>query len=390
MKSPITMKYKYILITLIVAGACSQPVSDVETKKQELEAAQNEMISLKEKIGNLEKEIVALDPTFARNNNAVLISTWTLEAKPFEHYVDVRGSVESRKNVSLSTMSGGKVEKVLVSEGQQVSAGQVLIVLEADVIRNSIKEIKTSIELANTVYEKQANLWEQKIGSEIQYLQAKNNKEALERKLATMNSQLDQMIIKAPFSGAIDKVEALVGEMASPGLPLVRMVNPNDMYVKADVSEDFIGKLKKNDKVEVYFPAFDKKVNSNILSVGQVINAENRTFRIEANLDSELASKPNQVVVISLRDYVNPNVFQVPTKIIQRDNQGQFLFVIENKGNSLQARKVYIEPGLSNGNVTEVLKGLDGSEKIVYEGFREVTEGAELKIAVTAEKVATK
>jgi membrane fusion protein, multidrug efflux system len=384
------MKYKYILITLIVAGACSQPVSDVETKKQELEAAQNEMISLKEKIGNLEKEIVALDPTFARNNNAVLISTWTLEAKPFEHYVDVRGSVESRKNVSLSTMSGGKVEKVLVSEGQQVSAGQVLIVLEADVIRNSIKEIKTSIELANTVYEKQANLWEQKIGSEIQYLQAKNNKEALERKLATMNSQLDQMIIKAPFSGAIDKVEALVGEMASPGLPLVRMVNPNDMYVKADVSEDFIGKLKKNDKVEVYFPAFDKKVNSNILSVGQVINAENRTFRIEANLDSELASKPNQVVVISLRDYVNPNVFQVPTKIIQRDNQGQFLFVIENKGNSLQARKVYIEPGLSNGNVTEVLKGLDGSEKIVYEGFREVTEGAELKIAVTAEKVATK
>jgi len=384
------MKYKYILITLIVAGACSQPVSDLETKKQDLEAAQNEMISLKEKIGNLEKEIVALDPTFARNNNAVLISTWALEAKPFEHYVDVRGSVESRKNVSLSTMSGGKVEKVLVAEGQQVSAGQVLIVLEADVIRNSIKEIKTSIELANTVYEKQARLWEQKIGSEIQYLQAKNNKEALERKLATMNSQLDQMIIKAPFSGAIDKVEALVGEMASPGLPLVRMVNPNDMYVKADVSEDFIGKLKKNDKVEVYFPAFDKKVNSNILSVGQVINAENRTFRIEANLDSELASKPNQVVVISLRDYVNPNVFQVPTKIIQRDNQGQFLFVIENKENALQARKVYIEPGLSNGNVTEVLKGLDGSEKIVYEGFREVTEGAELKIATSTEKVASK
>jgi len=384
------MKYKYILITLVVAGACSQPVSDVETKKQELEAAQNEMISLREKIGNLEKEIVALDPTFARNNNAVLISTWPLEAKPFEHYVDVRGSVESRKNVSLSAMSGGKIEKVLVSEGQQVSAGQVLIVLEAEIIRNSIKELNTSIELAKTVYEKQARLWEQKIGSEIQYLQAKNNKEALERKLATMNSQLDQMIIRAPFSGAIDKVEALVGEMATPGLPLVRMVNPSDMYVKADVSEDFIGKLKKNDKVEIYFPAFDKKVKSNILSVGQVINAENRTFRIEANLDSQLSAKPNQVVVISLRDYVNPKVFQVPTKIIQRDNQGQFLFVIDNKENSLLARKVYIKSGMSDGNLTEVLEGLDGSEQVVYEGFREVTEGAELKIAVSTEKVASK
>lgn len=384
------MKYKYILITLVVAGACSQPVSDVDTKKQELEAAQNEMISLREKIGNLEKEIVALDPTFARNNNAVLISTWPLEAKPFEHYVDVRGSVESRKNVSLSAMSGGKIEKVLVSEGQQVSAGQVLIVLEAEIIRNSIKELNTSIELAKTVYEKQARLWEQKIGSEIQYLQAKNNKEALERKLATMNSQLDQMIIRAPFSGAIDKVEALVGEMATPGLPLVRMVNPSDMYVKADVSEDFIGKLKKNDKVEIYFPAFDKKVKSNILSVGQVINAENRTFRIEANLDSQLAAKPNQVVVISLRDYVNPKVFQVPTKVIQRDNQGQFLFVIDNKENSLLARKVYIKSGMSDGNLTEVLEGLDGSEQVVYEGFREVTEGAELKIAVSTEKVASK
>lgn len=384
------MKYKYILITLVVAGACSQPVSDVETKKQELEAAQNEMISLKEKIGNLEKEIVALDPTFARNNNAVLISTWTLEAKPFEHYVDVRGSVESRKNVSLSAMSGGKIEKVLVSEGQQVSAGQVLIVLEADILRNSIKELNTSIELAKTVYEKQARLWEQKIGSEIQYLQAKNNKESLERKLATMNSQLDQMIIKAPFAGAIDKVEALVGEMASPGLPLIRMVNPNDMYVRADVSEDFIGKLKKGDNVEVYFPAFDKRVKSNILSVGQVINAENRTFRIEATLDAELTAKPNQVVVISLRDYVNPKVFQVPTKIIQRDNQGQFLFAIDSKVNTLIARKVYIKSGMSNGNVTEVLEGLDGSEKIVYEGFREVTEGAELKLATSQEKVASK
>ncbi len=389
MKSTISMKYIYFLTSLTMLGACSHPASDLETKKQELELARNEMISLKEKIGNLEKEIVAIDPSFARNNNAVLISTWALEAKPFEHYVDVRGSVESRKNVSLSAMSGGKIEKVLVSEGQQVSAGQVLIVLEADILRNSIKELNTSLELAKTVYEKQAKLWEQKIGSEIQYLQAKNNKESLERKLATMNSQLDQMIIKAPFSGAIDKVEALVGEMASPGLPLVRMVNPNDMYVKADVSEDFIGKLKKNDKVEVYFPAFDKRVKSNILSVGQVINAENRTFRIEANLNSALAAKPNQVVVISLRDYVNPNVFQVPTKIIQRDNQGQFLFVIDNKENALLARKVYIEPGMSHGNVTEVLKGLDGSEQIVYEGFREVTEGAELKIAASTEKVAS-
>ncbi len=381
MKSFLNMKHKYLLLVLAVMAACSQPVSDLETKKKDLEAARNEMISLKEKIGNLEKEIVELDPTFARNNNAVLISTWPLEAKPFEHYVDVRGSVESRKNVTLSAMTGGKVERVLVTEGQSVTVGQTLIVLEAEILRNSIKELETSLALATTVYEKQEKLWKQKIGSELQYLQAKNNKESLEGKLATLNSQLDQMIIKAPFSGTIDKVDALVGEMAAPGLALVRMVNSSDMYVKTDVSEDFIGKLKPGDKVEILFPAFDKKSKSTILSIGQVINPENRTFRVEAGLSNEVAAKPNQVVVISLRDYVNPKVFQVPTKIIQRDSEGQYIYVVEQKDATLIARKVYVKLGLSFNGQTEILEGLTGSEKVVFEGFREVTEGAELKIA---------
>jgi len=384
------MKYNYLL-ALVILGACSTPANDIETKKKELETARNEMISLKEKIGSLEKEIVQLDPTFARNNNAVLISTLTLEAKPFEHYVEVRGAVESRKNVSLSSMSGGKIEKIWVTEGQQVSVGQALISLEADILRNSISEVETSLDLAKTVYTKQEKLWKQNIGSEVQYLQAKNNKETLERKLSTLNSQLDQMIIKAPFSGAIDKIDALVGEMASPGMPLVRMVNPTDMYVKADVSEDFIGKFKTGDRVSIFFPAFDREVVSSILSVGQVINSENRTFRVEAKLNNELAAKPNQVVVISLRDYVNSKVFQVPTKIIQRDQEGQFIFAIDTKENILVARKVYVKLGQSFEGITEILGGLDGTEKIVYEGFREVTEGAEVTIATqSTEGVASK
>jgi len=375
------MKYKFALIALMIVGACSKPTNDVELKKKELEAAKNEMISLKEKIGNLEKELALLDSSFGQNNNAVLITTWMLEAKPFEHYIDVRGAVESNKNVSLSSLTGGKIERILVTEGQQVKQGQTLVILEADVLRKSIDELKTSLELATTVYEKQDKLWKQKIGTEIQYLQAKNNKESLESKLATLNAQLEQTIIKAPFTGAIDKVDALVGEMASPGLPLVRMVSSTDMYVKADVSEDFIGRFKAGDKVEVFFPAFNQKVTSTILSVGQVINEENRTFRIEAKLNPGIAAKPNQVVVLSLRDYINPQVFQVPTRIIQRDNEGQFLFAIDTKDGKMIARKVYIKSGMSYNTKTEILAGLNGTEKIVYEGFRDVTEGAELQIS---------
>lgn len=391
MKLQQIMNYKTPLIALIILSACGKPANDLDEKKKELESARNELISLREKIGNLEKEIIVLDPEFARNNNAILISTWQLEAKPFEHYVEVRGAVESRKNVSLSPTTGGKIEKVWVVEGQQVTAGQVLVSLESNILHNTVSELKTSLELANTVYEKQKKLWEQKIGSEIQYLQAKNNKESIEGKLATVNAQLDQMTIKAPFSGAIDRVDALVGEMAAPGMSLVRMVNPNDMYIKTDLSEGFIGKLKPNDKVEVYFPAFDKKVKSNILSIGQVINPENRTFRVETSFNSEVPAKPNQVVVISVRDYVNPKVFAVPTKLIQRDNEGTFVFVTEQKDNLLVARKVYVKPGLSYNGVTEVLEGLKGDEKVVNEGYREVTEGAELKVtSQSAEGFASK
>jgi membrane fusion protein, multidrug efflux system len=375
------MKNLYILPTLALLVACSsESNSDLEAKKKELDAARTELITLKEKIGTLEKEIVALDPGFATNNNSVLISTWPLEVKPFEHYVDVRGAVESRKNVSLSATTGGKIERVSVEEGQRVAAGQALVVLDSDILRNSVAELKTSLELATTLFEKQAKLWNQKIGSEVQYLQAKNNKESLEKRLAVTQAQLDQSIVRAPFSGTIDKVEARVGEMAAPGVPLVQMVSSGEMYVMADVSEDFIGKLKTGDNVQVFFPAFDKQIKSSITAIGQVINPENRTFRIEARLTNEVAAKPNQVVVISIRDYTNAKAFQVPTKILQRDNEGQFVYATEAKNNALVARKIYVKPGLSYNGLTEIKEGLTGSEQIVYEGFREVTEGAELSL----------
>ncbi len=385
------MKNNYLIIALtVLAVACGAPTDDnqnLEAKKKDLEAARKEFASLKEKIEKLEKEISEEDSTFQQTENAILVSTFIAEKKPFEHKVEVRGAVESRKNVLISAQTIGEVERVHVREGQQVTKGQVLVSQNADVTRNSIAELKTSLELANSVYEKQSKLWEQKIGTEIQYLQAKNNKESLDRKLATAYAQLDMAIVKAPFSGTIDELPAREGEVASPGIPLVRIVSQQDMYIKADVSERFIGKFKAGDPVEIYFPTLDKKVASKVASVGQVINPENRTFVVEVALPRiDFNVKPNQVTVLELRDYVSEATLAVPTRIIQRDEDGQFIFVVDDRGERKLARKVHVVTGISYNSQTEILEGLEGSELIVDQGYRDLTEGVEVNLSKEAKK----
>lgn len=385
------MKNNYLIIALtVLAVACGAPTDDnqnLEAKKKDLEAARKEFASLKEKIEKLEKEISEEDSTFQQTENAILVSTFIAEKKPFEHKVEVRGAVESRKNVLISAQTIGEVERVHVREGQQVTKGQVLVSQNADVTRNSIAELKTSLELANSVYEKQSKLWEQKIGTEIQYLQAKNNKESLERKLATAYAQLDMAIVKAPFSGTIDELPAREGEVASPGIPLVRIVSQQDMYIKADVSERFIGKFKAGDPVEIYFPTLDKKVTSKVASVGQVINPENRTFVVEVALPRiDFNVKPNQVTVLELRDYVSEATLAVPTRIIQRDEDGQFIFVVDDRGERKLARKVHVVTGISYNSQTEIVEGLEGSELIVDQGYRDLTEGVEVNLSKEVKK----
>ncbi|MCU0396824.1 MAG: efflux RND transporter periplasmic adaptor subunit [Cyclobacteriaceae bacterium] len=375
--------YLIIITTALMAACTSGSDNSLDSKKKELESAQKELASLKERITTLEKEISAADPEFAKQHNkAILVSTFVAERKPFEHKVEIRGSVESRRNVLISSQVAGEIVKVHVREGQAVNKGQVLVSLNAEVIRNTIAELKTALELATSVYEKQSKLWEQKIGTEIQYLQAKNNKESLERKLATAYSQLDQAIVKAPFSGTVDQLPAREGELASPGVPLVRVVSLTDAYIKADVSERFIGKFKSGDPVVAYFPSIEKRINTTISSVSQVINEENRTFLIEVNMPKvNFIIKPNQVVVLELRDYINENALSVPTRIIQRDEEGQFIFTIENRNEKLFAHKVHVTTGISSTTLTEILDGIQGNEKIVDQGYRDLSEGVEVEIA---------
>lgn len=375
-------KYIYLLAIVILASACGGGEQDLDAKKESLSQLKTQAVELQAQIKALEKEIAASDPAFLEaSNNSVLVTAITASPQTFEHKIEVRGAVESRTNVNVGAKIPGEIKSVLVKEGQNVKAGQALVILDDEITRNNVAELETALELATIVAEKQSNLWKQNIGTEIQYLQAKNNKESLERRLATAKSQLRQSRIEAPFSGSIDAVIAKKGEMAQPGFPLLRIVNPNDVHISADISERYIGKFSASDPVEIYFPSQDKRLVSIIKSVGQVINNENRTFEVEIYLPKlDFPVKPNQVVVLNLKDYQNEEAIKLPTKLIQKDHKGSYVYELVKDGSNMIAKKAHVETGLSFNNETEILKGIDLNQKIAFKGYRELSEGTIVKL----------
>ena len=366
-----------IIISLLLNGC--QTAITIEQKKEELKTLKDEALDLQQRISTLEKEISEADPDFIRDNST-LVSTIQPINKKFVHKIEVRGSVESRKNIILSAEAMGRIISINVTEGAAVKKDQKLLQIDATTLKNTIEELKTSLELAKVVYEKQANLWKNNIGTEIQYLETKNKKKSLERRLTTTYSQLDLASIKAPFSGSIDEVFVKEGEMAQPGTPMFRIVSLDDMYIKADISENLIGKLAVNDEVKVAFPSISKEYISTITAIGQVINTKNRTFSIEVKLESNNLVKPNLTAVLELQDYENKEAWVIPTEIIQNDNYGDFVFLVGDGEEKSVAKKFRIERGKTFRGETEILNKFSGNELIINQGFREVSEGVAVKL----------
>jgi len=340
------------------------------------------MVELKESISELEKEIAALDPEFAKaNRKATLITTLPVVNTHFESFIEVSGSVESRKNVVISAETPGLIEKIYVVEGEYVRRGQTLIKLNNDILMSSYEELKTNYELASTMYERQSNLWEQKIGTEVQYLEAKNRKETLENQIETLRSQIEKTFIKAPFTGTIDELDAKLGQYAQPTVPLVRLVSLEDMYIKAEVSEAYIGAINKGDPTTVSFASLDEEFETNISSIGQVINRDNRTFTVEVKVpDLSYPIKPNLVAVVRIKDFEADNATVIPNNLIQKDNRGDYVYIVTKNSENLVARKVPVERGKTYRNQTMIMSGLSGGEQLINEGFRDVSDGVNVKV----------
>ncbi len=378
--------YKYtqsflLFSLMLLAVACSNQ-DELEAKKEKLKELKKTQHELKDEITALEKEISMLDPNFARaNRKATLVTSLAIKKGEFEHYVEVNGTVVSNKNILLSAENMGNILKVHVTEGSMVKANQVLVSMDTELLGKQLKQEQTQLELAETLFQRQKNLWDKNIGTEVQFLEAKNRVESLETQISNIKSQISKSQIKAPFAGMVEKVLVNAGEMASVGTPLLRIVGQSDMYIEADLSETYIGMFKTGDPVSVHFPSIDKKVQTKVRAIGQVVDSNNRTFRVETDLPKlDYTIKPNMIATMRLRDHYFEDAVTVPTNLIQRDNKGDYIYVINGENEDKQAKKIHIERGITYQSETMITGGLNGSELLVNDGYREVIDGMKINI----------
>lgn len=360
----------------------SKDLKTIRAKKEALDKEQQELAG---KIKLLSDEIAKLDDS----KKVPLITTIDAKEQNFIHYLDLQGSVQTKKNVLVYPESAGQLVKVYVKEGQRVTKGQALAKIDDGGLSQQVAQVEAQAALAKTTFERQKRLWDQKIGSEIQYLQAKTNYEATTNSVNQLKRQLGKSVIKAPFSGIIDDVIKEEGTVVAPGMgsEVFRIVNLGNMYIETEVPESYITSIKKGKKVIVEFPILGKEVSSSVRQAGNFINPANRTFKIEVGVPNKDRSiKPNLTAKLKINDYTNANAILIPQSIISENAKGeQYIYVVDKvvtKNNKAfgTAKQVVITTGKTQGDVIEVLEGITKDAKIVNEGARSVKDGQEVEI----------
>ncbi len=370
------MKPTYLLLLVIALLACSEPKKEgLAGKKEELAALKKQQAEIDAKTKTLQAEIAKLDPKSQEEAKTKTITISPVASTTFRHFVEVQGSVDAQNNVQVAPKASGAITAVYVKEGDAVRAGQTLAKVDDQVMRESVEEIRSQLSLANTVFEKQKNLWSQQIGTELQYLQAKNNKEGLERRLSTLNVQLAQNNITSPISGVVDQVNVKAGEMAMPGVGVVRVVNLSQLKVVAKVADTYVSSVKKGDLVTVKFPDLNREINARVTFVSATVDPLSRTFNIEATLPSSRDLKPNQLAVVNINDVNKPNAIVINQNLVQNTEQGQVVYVAVGEGAKKTAKAKVVKTGQSYNGQVEITEGLKAGEQLVTTGYQELVDG---------------
>jgi len=366
-------------ILLAACGGKTQPIQkgDLSSQKAQIE----------KQIDSLNKILVEIDSQLNADTDEEVpeIEVDTVQNQIFTHYIDLQGNVNTDGNVMVIPEAMGSVKKIYRNEGDHVHKGQIIMVLDDKVVRNQISEVRTQYSLAKTTYERQKKLWDQKIGSEMAFLQAKTRKEALSKKLRTLSSQLAKFSVKAPISGTLDDMMIKEGEMAAPQRPVARVVNLDKVYMQADVSEKYLPQIKKGTQVDVYFPVIDKTLQSRVSYVGNFIHPNNRTFKIRVNLrNNEGFLKPNLTGNLKIKDFETDSAIVLPLSLVQEDRHGQnYVYVlepIEDEPGIHQVVKRIIELGKGYQDKVMIETGLKAGEIIATQAARGLTEGDKVKI----------
>lgn len=356
----------------------SRNLESIRAKKSELVSEQN---LIKREIKKLDIAIEELDA----GKRIPLITSFKLEETEFRHFLELQGNVTTKNLLMIYPEFSGVLSNVYVKEGQKVEKGQILAKIDDGGLSQQLAQLKIQADLAKTTFERQQRLWDQKIGSEMQYLQAKSNYEAQNQAIAQLEQQVAKTIVRAPFSGTIDDVLTEQGSVVMPGQSeLMRIVNLDNMYIVTDVPEKYITTITKNKKVEVEFPVLGIKIESKVRQVGDFINPDNRTFKVEISVpNKEKSIKPNLTAKLRINDYSNEKALLIPQSVISENaSSEQYVYVVKDKteNNEATAEKLIIETGLTQGDYIEVTKGLTSGSEVIMEGARSVNDGQKVKI----------
>lgn len=368
-----TFKNSGILFIATLAIMTLAACGGGKDKKAQLDKLKTEYAALGQQIKTLEAELALTDTTKAKSKD---VYTQVIQPQPFAHYIDVQGMVDARENVEITPKSAGIVKRILVREGQAVSAGQVLAELESDIVQTQIAGLRTQLDFATDIFNRQKKLWDQKIGSEVQYLQAKNNKDALERQIATAEENLDLTRIRSLINGTVDAVNIKVGQGAAPAASAFRVVNYNDLKVKANISEVYASKVNSGNMVKVNFPDLNKEISGKIQFASKVIDPLKRTFTAEVGLDGDKSAyRPNMIAVLKIVDYTNEAAIVLPINSIQTKGSESYVYTTAQKGNDVVAVHTPVTLGTSYDGKVEITSGLKAGDTVVTSGQFDLVDG---------------
>ncbi len=365
---------KNALLTMVILAtlvSCNQS-SD---KKGELEKLKTEREILNTKISKLEAEV---NPNQKKDEKAVTVTAKKIETTTFNHYVEIQGIVDADQNVSVSPEMAGIVTNVFVREGSQVKKGDIMATLDAQVLKQSVEEVRTQLDMATIIYEKQKNLWDKKIGSEVQFLQAKSTKESLERRIKTLQEQISMANVVSPISGSVESVPLRVGQMASPGLPTssIRVINMSSAKIMADISENFASRIRNGNQAFIRFPDLGKEIETKLSFTSRFIDPSNRTFKVECRIStSEIELRANMIAYVKIKDYSNEASLVLPVNIIQSNQDGKYVYVISKVGDKNIAVRKKVTTGMDYNGESEITSGLSAGDQVITAGYQSLKEG---------------
>lgn len=355
-----------VLLSACGGGGAKDPVAQLAKLKEDKAAIDAQITALEKEIGTANGQ-----PARVKTIGLTEVKTGI-----YRHFIDLQGKVDAEESIPATAKMPGTLKRVYVKNGDDVRRGQLLAEIEDNILQKSLAELEGQLATATDIYNRQKGLWDQKIGTEVAFIQAKNGKESIERSIATLKENIGQSKIYAPTSGTVDLVVLKQGQIISPGMPLCNILNLSNLKIKGEVTEAYAAKVRKGDQVQVFFPDLKKEITTRVTYVSKTINPMTRTFVVECALPNAADYRANQVAVMKIVDYQNPNAVTIPVNVIQTAQDGEFVMIAEKTGDKTGvAKKASIKQGSNYNGQVEILSGLKKGDWVITTGFQDVNNG---------------